>query len=142
MEDFQSAYVERDKDTRVLHDSERKIAAMHLGGVTVECLLKALILSTVPKAQRTWKTDDHDPGHTVTNPGHSFEAALKRNNTLRHRVSQNSTVKNWIKIVESPNSQHFIDMRYSTNVPHDKDYKEWWYAYESLRNWLIAQPRK
>jgi hypothetical protein len=142
MEDFQSAFGERNQDTTVLHDSDRKIAAMHLGGVTVECLLKALILSTVPKSQRMWKNDDCDPGHTFTNPGHSFEDALKRNNALRHRVSQNSTVKNWIKIVQSPNGEHFIDMRYSSNVPHDKDYKEWWFAYSSLLKWLLAQPRK
>jgi hypothetical protein len=123
MEDFQSAYGERDKDTRVLHDSDRKIAAMHLGGVTVECLLKALILSTVPKAQRMWKTADCDPGHTFANPGHSFKAALKQNNSLNHRVSQNSKVKNWIKIVESPNGEHFINMRCSTMCPMIKTTK-------------------
>ena len=143
MEDYRAAFEQRNQDTEALYSSERKVAAMHFGGITVECLLKSLIFANLPKhAQKEWKTDSNAPGHTYTNPGHSFQEALRRNNVLNTRVSRNPKVRNWIKIVENPNQMSFIDMRYSSSIPHEQNYKEWWFAYTSLRNWLLNQTRK
>ena len=139
MEDYQSAFLQRHIDTETLCGSERKIAAMHFGGVTVECLLKAMILSSLSKgAVREWKTDSNNPGHTITRPGHSFNEALNRHNRLRTRIQQFPEVMKWLGEVESPN-QHFIDMRYSCNEPDDESYKRWLNAYQRLRGWLQTQ---
>ena len=80
MEDYQTAFSERHTDTEALCNSDRKIAAMlHFGGITIECLLKAMIISSLPKgASKEWKTDSLDPGHTITNPGHSYVEAIRR----------------------------------------------------------------
>ena len=76
MEDYQSVFLQRHKDTEILCSSNRKVAAMHFGGVTIECLLKSMILASLPKsAKREWKTDSNNHGHTITNPGHSFQDA-------------------------------------------------------------------
>ena len=140
MEDYQSAFLERHRDTEILFKSHRKIAAMHFGGITIECLLKSMILASV--SSQEWKTKSNNPGHTITNLGHSFTAALTRNNCLYSRVQNYPDVIKWINIVEKPvenPSQNFIDMRYSSSEPNDDKYKEWLSAYQSLKRWLQKQ---
>jgi hypothetical protein len=142
MEDYNAAFLQRHQDTEILNKSVRKIAAMHLGGVTTECLLKSMILATLPKsAKREWKNDSIDPGHTITNPGHSFQDALKRHNQLKSRIQSFPAVMKWLEIVENPN-QHFIDMRYSSVDPTNTDYQQWLAAYKSLIGWLLKQATK
>ena len=119
MEDYQTAFSERHTDTEALWNSDRKVAAMHFGGITIECLLKAMIIASLPKGtSREWKTDSLDPGHTITNPGHSYVEALRRHNRLHSRIQKFPEVMKWLKEIEHPN-QHFIDMRYSCNKPDD-----------------------
>ena len=90
MEDYQAAFLERFYDTKKSYESKRKIAAMHFGGITIECLLKAIIFATLPNsATKEWKTDNNNPGHTFTNPGHSYIKALKQHNKLRYRIEKN-----------------------------------------------------
>lgn len=140
MEDYQGAFLARHNDTETLDSSARKVAAMHLGGVTIECLLKWMILDSLPKgAKREWKTDFNNPQHTITNPGHSFQDALKRHNKLHNRVQKFPQVMTWLNTVENPNNQHFIDMRYSSSEPDDPDYKKWLSAYKRLIDWLQKQ---
>ena len=140
MEDYQGAALERHQDTEALSNSDRKVAAMHFGGCTVECLLKSIIMASLPRgARQAWKTDSNTLGHTIKNPGHSLHNALKQHNRLYSRVQRFPEVRNWISIVESPYNQHFIDMRYSSNTPDDVEYKKWWSAYNSLRSWLQRQ---
>ncbi len=139
MEDYQSAFVNRHTDTQALHQSERKIAAMHFGGITIECLLKSMIFATLPKgASSEWKTESNSPGHSITNPGHSYIEALKRHNRLKSRVEKFPEVMKWLNEVEKPN-QHFIDMRYCCSEPNDVDYKRWLDTYQRLREWLQKQ---
>jgi hypothetical protein len=139
MEDYQSAFLQRCEETKILQDNDRKIAAMHWGGVTIECLLKAMILAAA--SSHEWKTEDSDPGHMITNPGHSLIEALKRHNKLHHRVKSSPHVIKWISRVETP-SKHFIDMRYSSSELNEDDYKKWLSAYEGLKTWLNKQSTK
>ena len=136
MEDYQSAFFQRHQDTEILDRSNRKIAAMHFGGITIECLLKSMILASV--SSQEWKTDSNNPGHTITNPGHSFTAALRSHNRLYSRVQKFPEVIKWINIVETP-SQNFITMRYSSSEPNNDEYKQWLSAYTSLKQWLHKQ---
>ena len=138
MEDYQAAFAERHTDTEALCNSCRKIAAMHFGGITIECLLKAMIMASLSNnVSKVWKTDSLDPGHTITNPGHYAEA-LKRHNRLNSRVQKFPEVMKWIQEIEQPN-QHFIDMRYSCSEPDDASYKRWLDTYQRLRGWLLKQ---
>lgn len=140
MEDYQAAFMQRHIDTEELDKSKRKVAAMHFGGVTIECLLKAMIFSSLPKGStQKWMTDTNDPGHTITNPGHSFIEALKRHNRLRSRIDNFPEVRKWLDEVENPISQHFIHMRYCGIEPDDISYKRWLKAYQSLKGWLQKQ---
>lgn len=112
---------------------------MHFGGIAIECLLKYIIFTSLPKGARwEWKTDSNDPGHTLVNPGHNYEAALRCYNRLRDRVQQFPEAKKWLKEVENPDC-HFIDMRYLGNEPDDEKYKRWLKSYKSLKGWLQKQ---
>lgn len=48
---YQSA-IQRFEDARFLLEAERTTGAMYLAGYSVECMLKALILSTIPRGGR------------------------------------------------------------------------------------------
>jgi hypothetical protein len=99
-----------------------------------------MILASLPKsAKREWKTDSNNHGHTITNPGHSFQDALKRHHKLYDRVQKIPQVMKWLVTVENPKNQHFIDMRYDGSEPNDEDYKQWLSAYKSLIGWLQRQ---
>lgn len=139
MEDYHSAFIHRHTDTEQLHLCGRKIAAMHFGGITIECLLKSMIVATLPKGpSQEWKTDSNNPGHTTTNPGHSYTEALKRHSRLKSRIDKFPEVSKWLYEVENP-SQHFIDMRYCCSEPDDKSYKKWQDTYQRLIKWLQKQ---
>ena len=140
MEDYEAAFLQRYEDTeRLCFSPARKTAAMHFGGTTLECLLKSIIFSSLPaNSTREWKTEENDPGHTITNPGHSFEDALKRYNKLNSRVQKFPEIIKWLNVVENPDG-HFIDMRYSGVEPEDNRYKEWLNAYKRLIGWLQKQ---
>lgn len=146
MEDFQAAFVERHADVEALDITNRRTAAMHFGGVAVECLLKAIVSASLPRnsrGEKEWKTESNDPGcHTVYNPGHSYEAALRAYNKLKARVEKFPQVRKWLSEVENPGC-HFIDMRYQGKEIHDSSaeekYKHWKETYTRLVNWLQKQ---
>jgi len=124
MEDYQAAFIERHFDTETLSKSGRKVAAIHFGGVTIECLLKAIISVS---RQR----------HTNQNlRTHSYTELIKQHNTLKSRVDKFPQVRKWLEEVESPISQHFIDMRYSGVEPNEESYKSWFQSYQRLKEWL------
>ncbi len=125
MEDYQAAFMERHIDTQTLYPV-RKVGAMHFGGVTVECLLKAMICHTLPGVTHNLIT-------------HSYAELLKKHNKLKSRVDNNSEVRKWLDQVENPMGQHFIDMRYSSLEPDEQNYKRWLYAYTSIKSWLQKQ---
>lgn len=142
MEDYSAAFLRCVLDVETLHNSRRHVAAMHFGGVAIECLLKDMILTTLPQgAKREWKTDTNNPGHTFYNPGHSFEAALRCHNKLRNRVQTSNQVLAWFNLVENP-KVHFIDMRYQSLEPDEEIYRKWYKSYTSLLNWLQVQGSK
>lgn len=142
MEDFQAAFLARHKDVIALHEKRRLIASMHMGGVALECLLKAKLSATLPtnaSGKKEWKTDSNDPGHTTHNPGHSHLQALRCHNSLYQRVMQgNQYVLLWLDKVQNPEC-HFIDMRYIGWEPDERKYNAWYDAYSRLIGWLLSQ---
>jgi hypothetical protein len=142
MEDYYAAFLQRTTDVTILDESGRRTAAIHFGGVAIECLLKHLIFASLPDdAIKEWKTNENDPGHTITNPGHDYDEALRRHNLLRSSVRQHPSALAWLNDVEKP-AGHFIDMRYVGNEPSDEKYKRWKRSYRSLVGWLEKQAPK
>ncbi|MDH6097463.1 hypothetical protein NWP21_01100 [Anabaenopsis sp. FSS-46] len=126
MEDYQAAFLDRHLDTETL-DPIRKIGAMHFGGITIECLIKAIICNTLP-------------GVTGQNlRTHSYTELLKQHNKLKSKIDNFSEVRRWLDQVENPMGQHFIDMRYCGLEPDELNYKRWLNAYQRVKSWLLKQ---
>lgn len=141
MEDFQAAFFQRHQDVEALHEKKRFIASMHMGGVAIECLLKAMLYVSLPKnarGEKEWKTEGNNPGHSIYNPGHSYQRALRSHKNLYPRVRQHQYVLQWLDKVENPEC-HFIDMRYIGKEPDIIKYASWYDAYCKLVRWLLAQ---
>ncbi len=144
MEDFQAAFNERHRDVIALHEKKRLIASMHMGGIAVECLLKAKLYEELhpnTKGYKEWydKEKKIPVGHTICNPGHSLVSALRSNNRLYQRVSPNHLyVLLWLHKIENPEC-HFIDMRYIGKEPDESKYTSWYDAYRKLVGWLLTQ---
>lgn len=142
MEDFQAAFLQRSKDVAILDENARYTAAMHLGGVVIECLLKHILCSCMPRnshGKKEWKTDGNNPGHTIENPGHSYHRAIgharQYNQRLQRRIQQSAQVMQWLEDVETP-LLHFIDLRYHGAEPDIRNYQQWYKSYNSLKRWL------
>lgn len=139
MEDYHTAFLRCVKDVEVLHEQKRRIAAMHFGGVAIECFLKYMIFTSLPRnAIKNWYDGTEETGnygHTYKNPGHNYDAALGCLNTVNDRVKRFGTVQAWLNTVERPEG-HFIDMRYLGYEPEEEKYKKWYHSYLSLKEWL------
>lgn len=135
-EEYEAAFLQRAGDVEKLVAAERRNAAMHFGGIVIECLLKHLILASLPvNVAREWKTDDNDPGHTITRPGHSFVEAIRKHNKLWIRVQHQPLVIKWLNEVQDPNGP-FINIRYIAKEPDEQRYRHWLQSYKSLISWL------
>lgn len=90
VENYEGAYRQRHRDTKVLHEADRKTVAMHFGGCAVECLLKALILAQIQDLdQRQWHTEETPQPHGIKRPSHGLIEALKQCHKLYDRVLKN-----------------------------------------------------
>jgi len=144
MEDFRTAFSQRCMDVEALHEKQRYVASMHIGGVAVECLLKAIICDDLPdnaQGKKEWydKEKRNNPGHTVCNPGHDYGRALRSHNDLYWFVTRKHPyVLQWLDKVESPEC-HFINMRYVGQEPDERRYQSWYDAYQKLVGWLTTQ---
>ena len=145
MEDFQAAFQERHADVEALHATQRRTAAMHFGGVAVECLLKAIVGASLPtnsRGEREWKTETNDPSHTISRPSHKFDEILRVSHKLRSHAKKDPRVYKWLNDVEHPKC-HFIDMRYLgkeiDTIDSGEQYKRWRKSYTSLVSWLEKQ---
>lgn len=136
MEDFQAAFLQRTADTEILRAAARRTAAIHLGGISIECLLKAIIVSN--HRLREWKTDGNNPGHHISNPGHDLQAAIRLVPRLLHRMQKFSVVLTWLEAVQNP-GQHYIKVRYEGNDPTEEAFRRWSDAYHKLSAWLQKQ---
>jgi hypothetical protein len=143
MEDYQAAFLQRHQDQIILDKNNRRIASMHLGGIVIECLLKRMIMASLPRnASQEWKTDSNNPGHTIKNPKHSLINAVRCHSRLYTAVQNFPVVLDWLNIVERPYSKHFIDLRYDGNEIKQEDYQKWFQAYNHLKGWLQQQAIK
>lgn len=142
MENYEGAYRQRHQDTQVLHQADRKTAAMHLGGCAIECLLKAMILAQIPDLdQRQWCTKGVSQTDGIKRPGHDLARAVNKHPTLESRIHSNQKVRQWLERVNQPCSgtQSFIDLRYTDVEPQSEEYQTWWDSYTQLCRWLERQ---
>jgi hypothetical protein len=136
MENFLLAYQARELDTAALIDADRKVGAVHFGGCTIECLLKAIIVRRFGIDE--WEEDKNGRKHGIKNPSHTLMKALETVPELTRRMASSPHVKGCVETLQNPKID-FIDMRYDGEELADDRFKEWHAAYHSLKLWLNQQ---
>lgn len=157
MENYRAAYQERLIDQKKLEDADRRIAAMHFGGVVIECLLKAMRVELDGLAQ--WHVPEQScpgcgtlirPGNTqphgIVNPGHQIMKAIQKWPLLWQRLTKmNPTQRNlfldWLQLLETPSCQ-FIDLRYKYQAPSDAEFATWQEAFRRFNGWICRQDQQ
>jgi hypothetical protein len=126
VDDYFKAWVARKEDTTTL--ATRYEGAMHLGGITIECLLKHM-------AQQ-YLSLKHPLG------GHLLGDYFYKIDPLQDRM--NDDIATWIEKVQWPISTKkdevdYIAVRYLGSQPSQADYEDWYNAYNGLQEWLKEQ---
>src|SRR5688572_12140713 len=122
MEDYLGASIVKsaDVDALLAVPTPRCIGAAHLGGITVECKLKALLLAYhgVSKWDELGvRPKDPRKGQPIGNPGHALMAALRGMPELYRKAKADTTFLGHMSVVLNPlgsTGVDFIALRYAS----------------------------
>lgn len=144
MENYEEAHRLRllDVDALLAVAPPRSTAAAHLGGVAVECRLKALIL-TYHKIN-VWDEPSKrvgDPRHKrpIQRTSHALRAAVKLMDVLYKKAQADPQFLKHLESVTYPagaNASDFIALRYSGSDLGSEIFPEWRRSLDYVLGWL------
>ena len=145
MEDFQNVYIARKKDTEaLLRLKTHTIIAFHLGGIALECRLKALLVTyhqISEWGETSNKCQDVMFRQTINNPCHSLKSALKHMPDLYKKAKLDKHFLIKLQKIIYPlgdTTIDYISLRYiSTTEPS----QEWEDNFQYILSWLDKNQR-
>lgn len=142
MEDFAGACSERKKDAEALLKlKDHNIAALHLGGVSIECRLKSLLadyhrISEWDEKSRRKK--DSMFNQPINNPEHSLTTALRHMPELYQAAKSDQQLLKHLNRLIYPLGKtyvNYIGLRYVAQAsPTQRD--EWKKSFDYVYGWL------
>lgn len=139
MEDYRRAYLERALDKNELDGRGRQVASAHLGGIAIECFLKAIVVQA--HGISAWHDPEHNKPqtHGVRNPGHALMRAVygvpKLASQYHALISLGHTdVQSALTKVQQPAPCGYISLRYEAVC--NFDYADWKRAFDTLHKWI------
>ena len=141
IEDYASAFLERAQDQAVLAQADRRIAAMHMGGIMIECRLKAASLGHFSEDRREWeRSKNPNTQHCgIRNPGHDLHQALNELDKLGV-VKASDDIQGALDTIQNPLPEYsFINLRYYGGSLEASDYEDWETKYQVFKTWLDQQ---
>ncbi|QRQ87843.1 hypothetical protein [Cupriavidus oxalaticus] len=145
MEEYELASASRRADVEMLLSggNPRTTAAVHLGGVAVECKLKALIaeyheIDAWEECSRRKK--DPRLGQPIPRPGHGLFAAIKLMDTVYRKAKADPMFLSHLDRVMHPagaTSLDFIELRYVASELDRNALSSWQQSFRYVVNWLI-----
>lgn len=142
IEEFNKACHERSIDAKYLHLNDRRTGHMHFGGISIECLIKFLVVKYYDIQERegiyNWLANSNATGlrnNIVRNPSHSLVEGIKLIDFLFNQVDTH--IRQLIDILQRPTGINYIELRYDAKNIADTDYDEWKIAYTAIRKWLV-----
>jgi hypothetical protein len=144
MEDYAGACTERYRDVEALLQSNpmRSTAAVHLGGIAVECQIKALVLRYHricvwnEKGERAQDAFFKKP---IARPGHNLVAAVKQMTRLYEKAKADPLFLKHLDGVMHPvgsRDADFIGVRYSATALESNALQPWQKSLDYVRGWL------
>ena len=142
MEDFTGACLERKKDTEALLKlKEHSIAALHLGGIAIECRLKSLLIlyhRISEWDEKSGRRSDSMYNQQIQNPGHSLITALRHMPRLYQLAKSDRQLLQHLHCIIYPfgtTSVDYISLRYICQSSQDQ-HDEWKKSFEYVFGWL------
>ena len=140
MEDFIGAYIERRQDVEILL-TNRRIVAIHLGGIVVECQLKSFPI-TYHKIKK-WEEKSQRKkssmfNQTISNPGHGLQKAMRQMPELFNRAKLDQKLLEHLRDIQYPlgtNLIDYIDLRYIPQVSQEQS-DQWKKSFYYVCGWL------
>ncbi|WP_321882199.1 hypothetical protein [Paraburkholderia bannensis] len=144
MEDYERAAASRHADVNALLDAEspRAIAAAHLGGVSVECKLKSLVIryhSIASWDENSRRKKDPKLGQPIPRPGHGLMTTLRLMDLVYRRAKADPMFLRHLDRVMHPagaTSLDFIELRYVAKELDEKSLSDWKQSFHYVSNWL------
>lgn len=142
MEDYAAACASRvsDVDTLLSAPDRRTTAAAHLGGIAVECQVKALILTY--HGLTAWgelSRRPNGPREPILRPGHSLIAGIKLMNVVYRKAKADHVFLTHLDRVMHPKGAtdaDFIGLRYSAEERSETAMREWRRSFDYVLGWL------
>lgn len=138
MEAFEKAAEARLDDWEVLNAKNRKVGTIHMGGIYIECLLKAMICCkyTVSDGRRgKWRID----GFTdeVSRPSHDL-TSLQYTNLLKDIYDDMpENVMKSLEYISEPDGHGYIEYRYmQENLVSNQKLQTWMTHFIEIYNYL------
>jgi len=141
-EDYTGAYQARKNDIFALLtlQSNHKIAIFHLGGIAIECKLKAFLL-TYHKIkdwnEKSRRTRDDMYKQEIKNPNHSLLTAIRQMPKIREKAkSDHEFLKHLSKIINplGASTVTYIDIRYYSET--EQSQSDWKKSFDYVYGWL------
>lgn len=144
MEDYMEAAKTRLEDWERMDGCQRKVCAVHLGGIYIECLLKGIICSEYPTLQELsrnrWKAangvdiiETERPGHDLTSDDYG-EWLEDLYDDMPPEVERN------LAAVSRPEGKSYIDYRYCPERVLAPDrYEEWKDSFISVFDYISGK---
>ncbi len=142
MEDYIGAYQARKNDIVGLStlSTNHKVAMFHLGGIAIECKLKALLLAyhrINAWNEKSRRTKDSMYNQEIENPSHSLLTAIKHMPKLRKRAKLSQKFMEHLDHIIHPlgaSNVNYIDIRYyPEQEPLEHDWKK---SFDYVCGWL------
>jgi hypothetical protein len=144
MENYAGACESRLKDVTALLGCvpPRSVAAAHLGGIAIECRIKALILDYHKIAN--WGDQSRRPkdamrNQSIARPGHSLIAALRQMDDLRRKAMADKYFIEHLDRLTHPagsTALDFIDLRYRADELGKETLHNWHRSLKYVQGWL------
>lgn len=143
MEDYAGAFEARCQDvTSLLVDPQRTIGAAHLGGVAIECQLKALMIKY--HDIEAWgdlggRPKDPMRSQPIERPGHGLISMLRLMHFLHAKARSDVLFLRHLARINNPSgptNNDFIDLRYSAGDLPAGAAADWHLSYKYVIGWL------
>jgi hypothetical protein len=148
MEDYFGAYQIRKQDAEALLGLEKHgIAAFHLGGIAIECRLKALLIAY--HRIEEWQDKSRRPKDSMTNqpiqnPGHSLMMAMKHMPDLwKPAKSSRQFIEHLGRIIHPLGETYldYIQIRYYITQASAIQQRQWQESFIYVCGWLNKNAR-
>lgn len=141
MENYSSAASHRYSEAQILLAHSKYVAAVHMGGVSIECKLKELLIiyhRITNWSDKSQRLKDPKYGSVINRPGHGLLECLKKMDALYSRAKTDSNFIRHMDRLRHPRGggMDFIELRYFGGELTTQEIDDWRESYRYVWGWI------